>query len=135
MFPTAPRRPAQLYLFDVLYRGGQLLLGVPYTARRERLEELGLEEGPVRTPTWYPGGATDIWAASAADDLEGVVGELLPWAYHPAISRLIFREVRSSGVFHEPHRNPESGSSSAAANPTGSRLTLAREWPVPPLNT
>jgi ATP-dependent DNA ligase len=65
MFPTAPRHPAQLYLFDVLYQGGQLLLGVPYTARRERLEELGLEECPVRMPPWYPG-QRDIWAASAA---------------------------------------------------------------------
>src|SRR5216684_3235385 len=49
------------------------VLPVPYTARRERLEELGLDADPVRTPPWYPGGAADILAASLAKALEGVV--------------------------------------------------------------
>lgn len=40
--------PVQLYLFDLLQAGGELL-AMPYTARRERLEDLGLDAGPVRT--------------------------------------------------------------------------------------
>jgi bifunctional non-homologous end joining protein LigD len=79
--------PVQLYLFDVLYHDGQSLLRVPYTARRERLEELGLDADPVRTTPWYPGGAADVLAASLANALEGVVGKPLASAYHPGQRR------------------------------------------------
>ena len=60
---------------------------MPYTARRERLEGLGLDAGPVRTPPWYRGGAADVLAASAAHGLEGVVGKPLASAYHPGQRR------------------------------------------------
>src|SRR5712691_11278501 len=73
--------------FDLLQHGGQSLLPVPYTGRRERLAELGLDAGPVRTPPWYPGGAADILAASLANALEGVVGKPLASAYHPGQRR------------------------------------------------
>ena len=79
--------PVQLYLFDLLHHGGQSLLPVPYALRRERLEELGLDGDPVRTPPWYPGGAADVLAASLANALEGVVGKPLASAYHPGQRR------------------------------------------------
>jgi bifunctional non-homologous end joining protein LigD len=79
--------PVQFYLFDLLHHGGQSLLRVPYTGRRERLAELGLDADPVRTPPWYPGGAADILAASLANALEGVVGKPLASAYHPGQRR------------------------------------------------
>jgi bifunctional non-homologous end joining protein LigD len=79
--------PVQLYLFDFLQADGEALLGMPYTARRERLEALGLNAGPVRTPPWYPGGAADVQAVSLAHDLEGVVGKPLASAYHPGRRR------------------------------------------------
>jgi bifunctional non-homologous end joining protein LigD len=75
--------PVHLYLFDVLYADGEMLLGLPYTARRQRLEALGLGTGPVRTTPWYRGGAADVLAASRANGLEGVVGKPLASAYHP----------------------------------------------------
>jgi bifunctional non-homologous end joining protein LigD len=75
--------PVHLYLFDVLHADGELLVTQPYTARRGLLEDLGLDAGPVRTPPWYRGGAADVLAASAANDLEGVVGKPLASAYHP----------------------------------------------------
>jgi bifunctional non-homologous end joining protein LigD len=75
--------PVHLYLFDVLHADGEMLLDRPYTARRERLEELGLNDGPVRTPPWFPGEAADVLAASLANGLEGVVGKPLASAYHP----------------------------------------------------
>lgn len=52
--------PVQLYVFDLLYQGAELLLDAPYTERRERLGELGLDTGPVRTPPWHRGGGQDI---------------------------------------------------------------------------
>src|SRR5579859_6162669 len=75
--------PVQLYVFDLLHRGGESLLGVGYTGRRARLEDLGLDEGPVRTPPWYRGGADDILAVSQANGLEGIVGKPLAARYHP----------------------------------------------------
>ena len=45
--------PVQLYLFDLLHHGPDSLLGLPCTGRRDRLEELGLDADPVRTPPWY----------------------------------------------------------------------------------
>jgi bifunctional non-homologous end joining protein LigD len=79
--------PVQLYVFDLLHQDGESLLAVPYTGRRSRLEDLGLDQDPVRTPPWYPGGAADIWAVSAAHGLEGVVGKPLASRYHPGARR------------------------------------------------
>ena len=79
--------PVQLYLFDLLHHDGQSLLAMPYTGRRERLAELGLDADPVRTTPWYPGGAADVRAASLAHALEGVVGKPLASAYHPGQRR------------------------------------------------
>ncbi|MGH3152336.1 MAG: non-homologous end-joining DNA ligase [Streptosporangiaceae bacterium] len=75
--------PVQLYLFDLLYRGGESLLAVQYTGRRAGLEDLALDEDPVRTPPWYQGGADDILTVSAANGLEGIVGKPLASRYHP----------------------------------------------------
>jgi bifunctional non-homologous end joining protein LigD len=79
--------PVQLYLFDLLYQDGRSLLRVPYAQRRARLEDLGLDEDPVRTPPWYPGGAADVLTVSLANGLEGVVGKPLASAYHPGQRR------------------------------------------------
>ena len=64
--------PVRLYLFDLLHSSGELLLAMPYTVRRERLAELGLDVGPVRTPPRYCGGAADVLAASLAHGPDGV---------------------------------------------------------------
>jgi bifunctional non-homologous end joining protein LigD len=79
--------PVQLYLFDLLHHDGQSLLPVPYTGRRERLAELGLDADPIRTTPWYPGGAADVRAVSLAHALEGVIGKPLASAYHPGQRR------------------------------------------------
>jgi bifunctional non-homologous end joining protein LigD len=79
--------PVQLYLFDLLHHGDESLLPLPYTGRRERLAELGLDADPIRTTPWYPGDAADVQAASLAHALEGVVGKPLASAYHPGQRR------------------------------------------------
>lgn len=75
--------PAQIYVFDLLARDGKLLLDLPYTERRTRLEQLGLDEGPVRTPPWYRGNAERVKEESLARGLEGVVGKPLTSRYQP----------------------------------------------------
>ena len=79
--------PVQLYVFDLLYRGEDSLLGLPYTERRARLEDLGLDADPVRTPPWYPGDAEIVLATSLKHDLEGVVGKPLNSRYQPGRRR------------------------------------------------
>jgi len=79
--------PARLYLFDLLHQGEESMLSVPYTGRRARLEDLGLDQDPVRTPPWYRGGAEDIWAVSLTHGLEGVVGKPLASRYYPGARR------------------------------------------------
>ena len=50
--------PVQYYVFDLLHHGEESLLGSPYTERRARLEDLGLDADPVHTPPWHRGGRT-----------------------------------------------------------------------------
>jgi bifunctional non-homologous end joining protein LigD len=81
------RVPVQYYVFDLLHEGQDSLLGLPYTQRRARLETLGLDAAPVRTPPWHRGGAAAVLAESIAKGLEGVVGKPLDSAYHPGQRR------------------------------------------------
>lgn len=77
--------PVQIYVFDLLSRDGEPLLDLPYTERRARLAELGLNEGPVRTPPWVRGHARQVHDESLANGLEGVVGKLLTSRYQPGV--------------------------------------------------
>src|SRR5260370_14616716 len=79
--------PLQLSLFDLLYQSGESLLQGPYVQRRDRLEDLGLDQDPVRTPPWYRGVARDIQAVSLAHGLEGIVGKPLASLYYPGQRR------------------------------------------------
>jgi bifunctional non-homologous end joining protein LigD len=79
--------PVQLYVFDLLHHGQDSLLEQPYPERRERLEKLGLDANPVRTPPWPRGGAAGVLADSIAQGLEGVVGKPLASTYHPGQRR------------------------------------------------
>ena len=74
--------PVHYYVFDVLYQGQDVLIGRPYTERRARLEDLGLDSGPFRTPPWHRGGGDKVLAESITKGLEGVVGKPLSSAYH-----------------------------------------------------
>jgi bifunctional non-homologous end joining protein LigD len=79
--------PVQIFVFDLLHQGADSLLNRPYTERRARLEELGLDAAPVRTPPWQRGGADKLLAESIARGLEGVVGKPLTSTYHPGQRR------------------------------------------------
>ena len=79
--------PVHYNVFDVLYQGQDVLTGRPYTERRARLEDLGLDSGPFRTPPWHRGGGDKVLAESITKGLEGVVGKPLSSAYHPGQRR------------------------------------------------
>ncbi|MDN3359826.1 non-homologous end-joining DNA ligase [Actinomadura sp. DC4] len=75
--------PVLYYVFDLLRRGEESLLGEPYPKRRAALEELGLSSDPVHTPPWWRGGGPAVLAASIDQGLEGVVGKPLTSRYLP----------------------------------------------------
>ena len=79
--------PVHYNVFDVLYQGQDVLTGRPYTERRARLEDLGLDSGTFRTPPWHRGGGDKVLAESITKGLEGVVGKPLSSAYHPGQRR------------------------------------------------
>jgi bifunctional non-homologous end joining protein LigD len=79
--------PVQMFVFDLLHEGQESLLDRPYTERRARLERIGLNADPFRTPPWHRGDAAQVLAESIARGLEGVVGKPLDSAYHPGQRR------------------------------------------------
>lgn len=76
--------PVSLQIFDLLYLGGEPLLDLPYTERRARLEELGLEGTTWATPASRRGEGTQLLAATADLGLEGVIAKRLTSTYRPA---------------------------------------------------
>ena len=46
--------PVQYYVFDLLHHGEESLVPLPYTERRARLEDLGLDSNPLSYPAVAP---------------------------------------------------------------------------------
>ena len=75
--------PASYVVFDVLYLDGELLVELPLSERRERLESLKLEGPSWQTPAIHMGDGEALLEASAAQGLEGVVAKRLDSPYEP----------------------------------------------------
>ncbi|WP_229680392.1 non-homologous end-joining DNA ligase [Saccharopolyspora thermophila] len=76
--------PVRLYAFDLLHLDGVDLLAEPYVDRRDHLDAVGLEHGPVHVPDCY----TDIppvkmLAVAREHHLEGIVAKRLTSRYAP----------------------------------------------------
>lgn len=78
----AVQHPVTYMIFDLLYHEGNDFTGLPYLARREKLEELGLT-GPHWTvpPSFGDGPATE--AAARENHLEGVLAKRSDSVYLP----------------------------------------------------
>ena len=79
--------PVRLYVFDLLYLDGDLLLPDPYRERRARLEALDLDGAAVTTPPVFDEGSSlaDVQAASAQLGLEGVVAKRVDAPYEAGV--------------------------------------------------
>src|SRR4051794_20053757 len=75
--------PIVYIVFDLLYLDGELLLRLPYTERRARLEALDLNGPSWRTPTYHAGEGAALLEASATQGLEGVMAKRLDSPYEP----------------------------------------------------
>jgi ATP-dependent DNA ligase len=75
----AQQTPARFVAFDLLARGDETLLALPYAQRRAALQRLCDERGIDLTPSTTDPDATEPWLA----DGEGVVAKELDGAYQP----------------------------------------------------
>ena len=75
--------PIVYVVFDLLYLDGESLIRLPYTERRERLEELDLNGPSWRTPTYHAGDGAALLEASVRQGLEGVMAKRLDSPYEP----------------------------------------------------
>jgi bifunctional non-homologous end joining protein LigD len=75
--------PATFVAFDLLWLDGHSLLDLPYSERRERLEELDLNGERWRTPPSYAGEGRPLLEATQQQGLEGIVAKRLDSAYEP----------------------------------------------------
>jgi bifunctional non-homologous end joining protein LigD len=75
--------PATYVLFDLLFLDGRDLSDLPYTERRERLAELGLDGPSWQTPSYHQGDGRALLDLTRARDLEGVVAKRLDSRYLP----------------------------------------------------
>lgn len=103
-----PGAPLSFWAFDLLYAHGELLTGLPYAARRARLEALVLAEPCHILPRWPGTDAADLLDACAHLDVEGVVLKRLRSVYHPGVRSRHWRKVKSPGwaTQHAQRRRP-----------------------------
>jgi bifunctional non-homologous end joining protein LigD len=75
--------PVVYVVFDVLYLEGEDLMGLPYEARRERLEALELSGPAWQVPAYHRADGEALLAATREQGLEGVVAKRLDCPYEP----------------------------------------------------
>jgi bifunctional non-homologous end joining protein LigD len=75
--------PVTYAIFDLLWLDGHSLMDRPYGERRERLAALALRGASWQTPEHVVGQGAALLAASAEQDLEGVLAKRLDSAYLP----------------------------------------------------
>ena len=75
--------PATYVIFDLLYLEGRSLFDLPYTERRARLEELGLDGPSWQTPRHHVGDGGALLELTRKRDLEGIVAKRLESPYRP----------------------------------------------------
>jgi bifunctional non-homologous end joining protein LigD len=75
--------PVTYVIFDVLHIDGETLLDLPYSERRERLEELDLDGPSWQTPRNHFGDGAKLLEATRERNLEGIVAKRLTSRYLP----------------------------------------------------
>ena len=75
--------PVHYVIFDLLWLDGHSLCALPYTERREKLLELGLDGPTWQTPANHVGDGAAMLEASRAQGLEGIIAKRLDSPYAP----------------------------------------------------
>ena len=92
----AGQTPVTYLVFDLLQLDGRPLLDLPYSRRRELLDQLGLSGPYWQTPPSFPGeDLQDVLAVSVDHGMEGVVAKRLDSAYVPGIRTDYWRKIKN----------------------------------------
>jgi bifunctional non-homologous end joining protein LigD len=75
--------PVAYIIFDLLWLDGHSLMHLPYTERRAKLLELGLQGPTWQTPAHHVGDGAAMLEATRAQGLEGVIAKRLDSPYSP----------------------------------------------------
>ena len=86
--PSAVKRlrdstPVVYAIFDLLYLDGRSLMGLTYDERRAELAALGLSGPAWRVPVAHAGDGRELWEATGAQGLEGIVAKRRDSRYEP----------------------------------------------------
>jgi bifunctional non-homologous end joining protein LigD len=80
----ATQVPVSYLAFDLLWLEGKPLLDLPYSRRRELLDQLGLHGGNWQAPPSFIGErGTDVQAVSVEHGLEGIMAKRVQSRYEP----------------------------------------------------
>uniref|UniRef100_UPI003F493651 ATP-dependent DNA ligase n=1 Tax=Streptomyces sp. CA-141956 TaxID=3240051 RepID=UPI003F493651 len=74
--------PVRLMIFDILYLG-QPVIQLPYTSRRDLLDDLGLTAPGVAVPAAWPPDAAQALEQTHAEGYDGVIAKRLSSPYLP----------------------------------------------------
>jgi bifunctional non-homologous end joining protein LigD len=77
----ADAAPVTYMIFDLLWLDGHSLTGLPYSERRARLSELGLDAQRWSVPESFTAKGSELLAATRERGLEGVIGKRLDSRY------------------------------------------------------
>jgi bifunctional non-homologous end joining protein LigD len=92
----AGQTPVTYLVFDLLQLDGRSLLDLPYSRRRELLDQLGLSGPYWQTPPSFPGeDLQDVLAVSVEHGMEGVVAKRLDSAYVPGVRTDHWRKIKN----------------------------------------
>jgi bifunctional non-homologous end joining protein LigD len=89
-------RPVTYLIFDLLYLDGHSLMDLPYTDRRERLEELELQGTNWQTPRYHRGDGSGLLNLTRRQGLEGLVAKRLDSRYLPGRRTRAWLKVKNT---------------------------------------
>lgn len=91
------RAPVTLVAFDLLYRDGQWCTTDPVEERRRALRDLVTPDHPqmIIVPDHQPGRGTDLFAAVAAQGIEGIVAKRRGSPYTPGARSPHWRKIKA----------------------------------------
>jgi bifunctional non-homologous end joining protein LigD len=87
--------PVVYLVFDILHLDGRSTVELPYTDRRQLLEDLELSGPAWQIPPFFRGGGADVLRASQEQGLEGVVAKRLDSPYRPGRRSGQWRKVKN----------------------------------------
>lgn len=87
--------PVVYLIFDLLYRDGSLLTGLPYVRRREILDGLQLSGPNWQTPPFFAGGGAEVLRANQELGLEGIIAKRLSSTYRPGQRSPDWRKIKN----------------------------------------